>query len=94
MGKKTPTFENGWTKHRRFPTMASTNEKKEVCIDGTVFAVQPHIRSLFASKRKKLIPESTNEKKEVCIDGTVFAVQPHIRSLFASKRKKLMPEIS
>ena len=37
--------------------MASTNEKKEVCIDGTVFAVQPHIRSLFASKRKKLIPE-------------------------------------
>lgn len=57
MGKQTPTFENGWIKHRRFPTMASTNDKKEVCINGIFYTVKPDIRSLFASKRKKLTSE-------------------------------------
>ncbi|MBL0710410.1 MAG: hypothetical protein JJV99_05285 [Colwellia sp.] len=30
---------------------------KGVYIDGALYAVKPHIKSLFASKRKRLIPE-------------------------------------
>ena len=36
---------------------SSTLRSKGVYIDGALYAVKPHIKSLFASKRKRLMPE-------------------------------------